>query len=84
MADPAAAASAAASAAAATSAASLWWGVLFGAVGAGYIVYGRRQRAALPFLCGAGLLVLPYLIANIWLMVGLSAVLLALPWAIGR
>jgi hypothetical protein len=60
--------------------ASLWWGLLFGSVGLGYLVYGRRQKAAVPLLCGIALIVFPYFVANVWAMVLVGALLLALPW----
>ena len=32
--------------------AQLLWGVLFGSIGFGYFLYGKKQRAIAPFLCG--------------------------------
>lgn len=60
--------------------ASLWWGLLFGSIGLGYLVYGRRQKAAVPLLCGIALVVFPYFVANVWAMVLVGALLLAVPW----
>lgn len=60
--------------------ASLWWGLLFGSIGLGYLVYGRRQKAAVPLLCGIALIVFPYFVANVWAMVLGGALLLAVPW----
>lgn len=60
--------------------ASLWWGLLFGSIGLGYLVYGRRQRAAVPLLCGIALVVFPYFVANAWAMVLVGAALIATPW----
>lgn len=42
---------------------SLWWAlaIIDSAVGAGFFVFGIRQRAALPLLCGIALSVLPML-----------------------
>ena len=34
---------------------SLLWGVLFGSIGLGFLIYGRRQRAVVPLLCGLAL-----------------------------
>lgn len=64
-------------------AATLMWGVFFGSLGAGYLVYGKRQRAAMPLLCGIGLMVFPSFVTNVYLMVLVGAVLLALPWLPG-
>jgi hypothetical protein len=58
--------------------AGLIWSVLFGAVGVGYFIYGKRQRMMVPFAVGVALIVFPYFISNVYLMVlagvGLSAV----------
>jgi hypothetical protein len=59
---------------------SLLWGVVFGAIGLGYFVYGKKQRAAVPFLCGFALMVLPYFIANAWLLVGAGIAVAAVPY----
>ena len=41
--------------------ATLIWGVLFGAIGLGFLTYGRRQRAIVPLIAGVALLLIPYL-----------------------
>jgi hypothetical protein len=66
------------------STASLLWGVTAGSVGAGYALYGRRQRAVVPLLCGLGLMVVPALIDDtLWL--GLAcAGLAAAPFLLRR
>ena len=64
--------------------ATLMWGVLFGSIGFGFFVYGRKQKAVLPFLSGLGLMVFPYVIANTVLLVGTGIVLVALPFVIRR
>lgn len=42
---------------------SLWWAlaIIDSAVGAGFFIFGIRQRAALPLMCGIALSVLPML-----------------------
>jgi hypothetical protein len=62
--------------------ATLWWGMLFGAVGLGYLAYARRQRAPLPLLCGVALLAFPYFVSNAWAMGLAGAALVALPWVV--
>jgi hypothetical protein len=61
-------------------ASSLLWGVLFGSVGLGYFVYGKRQRAVVPLLCGIALMALPYFISTAWLLVVVGAAVAALPY----
>ena len=60
--------------------ASLLWGVLFGALGAGYCLYGVRQRAVVPAVCGVALVVLPYLISNTFALVGACILLTVAPF----
>jgi hypothetical protein len=60
--------------------AQLVWGMLFGAIGLGYFVYGKRQSALLPLLCGIGLMVFPYFVTGtLWLLL-VGAALMAAPW----
>jgi len=58
----------------------LLWGVLFGAVGLGYFVYGRRQQSFVPLLCGVALMVLPYFTSNILLLVIVGVAIAAIPY----
>lgn len=60
--------------------ASLWWGLLFGSVGLGYFIYGKKQKAPIPLVCGLGLMVFPYFISNPWATVVVGAVLMAIPY----
>ncbi|MFO1269263.1 MAG: hypothetical protein U1F67_22425 [Rubrivivax sp.] len=59
---------------------ALLWSVLFGSLGAGYCVYGVRQRAPVPALCGVALCVLPYILSNTVALVGVSVLLAAAPF----
>ena len=60
--------------------AQLVWGMLFGAIGIGYFVYGKRQSAFLPLLCGFGLMIFPYFVSSTLWLVLIGAVLMVLPW----
>jgi len=60
--------------------ASLLWGVLFGSLGAGYCLYGKRQRAPIPALCGVALIALPYLLSNTYVLVIVCAAVAAVPF----
>ena len=64
------------------SSAGLVWAMLFGAVGMGYFVYGRRQRAAVPFVCGISLFIFPYFIPNVYALVITGVVIMSLPYFI--
>jgi len=62
------------------SAASLLWGVLFGSVGMGFFIYGKRQKAPVPMATGMALFLLPYFISNTYLLVAAGAALALLPY----
>lgn len=59
---------------------SLFWGVLFGSVGLGYFLYGRKQRAVVPLFCGVALMVLPYLISGAWLLAIAGGAIAVVPY----
>ncbi|NDY42168.1 hypothetical protein G3N55_04820 [Dissulfurirhabdus thermomarina] len=58
----------------------IFWGMLFGVVGLGFFVYGKKQKAVVPLLVGIALPVIPYFISNEGLLLLAGAVLAALPW----
>lgn len=57
--------------------ATLFAGLIFGAVGMGVFVYGRKQRRVVPFFVGAALMVYPYFFDDPWLLYGIGVVLIA-------
>jgi hypothetical protein len=59
---------------------TLMWGMIFGSIGLGFLVYGKKQKAVIPLLCGIGLIAFPYFISNIYILVLLGIVLIALPY----
>ncbi len=59
---------------------SFFWGIVFGAVGLGYFVYGKKQRVVVPFLVGVALMVLPYLVESSLLLVMLGIGIAAIPY----
>ena len=42
----------------------LLWGLLFGAIGLGLFVYGRKQRVTVPMVCGLALMIFPYFVSD--------------------
>ena len=58
----------------------LVWMVLFGSIGLGFFVYGKRQRAIVPLLAGIALMVVPYLVSNVLLLLVIGCVLVAVPY----
>ncbi len=62
------------------STAQLLWGLLFGSIGIGFFLYGKKQRAVVPLTVGIVLCVYPYFIANTYLLVLIGLALVALPY----
>jgi type IV secretory pathway TrbF-like protein len=63
---------------------ALVWSMLFGAVGVGYFIYGRRQGRIVPFVSGVGLMVVPYFIDGTGALVAACIALMALPYFVRR
>ncbi|HEY2529976.1 MAG TPA: hypothetical protein VGJ20_18900 [Xanthobacteraceae bacterium] len=61
-------------------ASSLLWGVLFGSIGLGFLIYGRKQRAVVPLVCGLALMIFPYFVSNTILLVVIGVGLMAIPY----
>ena len=57
-------------------------GLLTGAFGVGYFVYGKRQQQIVPLIAGVALCVYPYFVDNFVLSLVVAAVLLAAPFFI--
>lgn len=53
--------------------------MLFGSIGFGYFLYGKKQKAVIPLVCGITLMVFPYFISNSLALVVVGATLAALP-----
>jgi hypothetical protein len=60
-------------------ASTLWWGLLFGSIGLGFFVYGRKQRAIEPLVCGIALMVVPYFVSGTAWLIVVGVVLVAIP-----
>ncbi len=59
---------------------SLLWGLLFGSIGLGFFVYGRRQKTVVPLACGVALMIFPYFVSNTILLVILGVALIVIPY----
>lgn len=57
-------------------------GVIFGSVGLGYFLYGKKQRAVVPLVSGLVLMVVPYFISNTIVLVVVGVVISAIPYLI--
>ena len=60
--------------------ATLLWGVLFGSIGLGFFIYGKRQGAPVPLACGLLLMVFPYFVSSAWATVLIGSLLMAIPY----
>ena len=58
----------------------LLWSVLFGSVGLGFFMYGKKQSAVVPLVCGIILMIFPYFIPNTILLVVVGFALIAFPF----
>ena len=58
----------------------LFWGLIFGSVGFGFFIYGKRQKAVVPMVCGMILMIYPYFISSTGLLVSVGAALIAIPY----
>ncbi|WP_434937877.1 hypothetical protein ACRWQN_11780 [Shewanella sp. HL-SH8] len=64
--------------------AMIMWSVLFGAIGMGYFVYGKRQQAIVPLCMGMALMVYPFFVASVTSLVIVGMVLVAIPFFVRR
>ena len=60
----------------------IYTGLIFGSIGMGYIVYGRKQVNIMALLAGVGLCVFPYFINSVWMSIAIGAGLILLPFMI--
>ncbi len=58
----------------------LIWGMVFGAIGLGFFIYGKKQKEVVPLITGIVLFMFPYFISNVYLLVIVGVILVALPY----
>ena len=58
----------------------LLWGLLFSSIGVGFFLYGKKQKAVVPLVCGLALMVYPYFVTNTVFLVVIGVVLMAIPY----
>ena len=59
---------------------NLMLGLLFGSIGAGMCLYGKKAQRAVPFAAGLALMVLPYCIPNAIALLVTCCVVTTVPW----
>ncbi len=55
-------------------------GILAGAIGTGYFIYGRRQTRIAPMVAGALLCVYPYFVDGLLWLIVIGVALMVLPY----
>lgn len=63
--------------------ADLVFSVIFGAIGSGYFIYGKKQGHLSALLCGMALCVYPWFVTGTFLMVAIGILLMVAPFLIG-
>lgn len=58
------------------------WGLLFGSIGLGFFVYGKRQHAIVPLLCGLSLMIFPYFVSSTFILIAIGLLLIIIPFLI--
>jgi len=61
---------------------TLLWGLLWGSVGMGDFIYGKKQKKNVPFACGLVLMGFPYVVENPWALAGIGLAVMAVPFVI--
>jgi hypothetical protein len=59
---------------------SMMASLVFGMIGMGMFMYGKKAARPIPLAAGAGLMVLPYFITHLVLMIVICGALTAIPW----
>jgi len=60
------------------------WALLFGSIGLGYFIYGKRQAQPVVRYTGLALMVFPYFVTDVFAVVLAGTILLFLPYFIKR
>ena len=61
---------------------SIFIGMVTGAIGAGYLFYGKKQAKLVPAICGILLMAYPYFTDNPWVLLIVGVALVVAPWVI--
>jgi hypothetical protein len=61
---------------------SLIWGMVWGTIGSGYLIYGAKQKKGVALISAIALMVFPYFVSNVFLTIILGLAFMALPFYI--
>jgi hypothetical protein len=59
---------------------SLILSLIFGSIGLGFFIYGKKGKKTVPLVCGIALMVYPYFVENIYLSLLTGVTLCLLPF----
>lgn len=62
------------------SASVLIWGIIFGTIGSGFFIYGKKRSEIVPLVSGTVLFFIPYFISNIVMLIIIGAIFVFLPF----
>lgn len=62
----------------------LFASLVWGSIGVGYCIYGKRQQALVPFVAGVLMIAASYLVGSVWLMSLLCAGLIAAVYVLAK
>lgn len=62
--------------------ANILWSLLFGSIGLGFFLYGKKQGQLVPLISGLLLMAYPYFISNTALLVAIGVALTVTPYFI--
>lgn len=56
--------------------------MLFGTIGVGYFMYGKRAERPVALVCGAVLAIFPWFVTNLAILIVIGVMLLAAPFVV--
>ena len=59
---------------------TLFLGLLFGSIGLGYLIYGRKQKHGIALISGVALCALPYLVSDVLFITLIGVGVMVLPF----
>ncbi len=63
---------------------TLFLAILFGSIGLGFFLYGKKQGRPIPLICGIVLMVYPYFVSNHIAVVGIGVGVIVISYLFRR
>jgi hypothetical protein len=54
--------------------------MVFGSIGLGFFIYGKKQKAKVPLGAGIALFIFPYFVSDLYMLIAVGVILVALPF----